>query len=134
MVDMKELLNKTTKVVIENRENECLWRNKTGGAYGFWTTYERTEMGWVVKYYTTSSFDYCKIHGCFRECEDCPEYDEVLGGCTAQPDIIATEELLKEIEKALNNEFMGVEIYANDELLFKKEAKIGCRECRLGLH
>jgi len=128
---IEEMINKAEKVIIRDFSNYCVWRCSNGGQYSFSTHFVRLDEDrdkWAVYYGTSSEFDYCSVFGEFRRCEDCCYWDGEE--CTAEVETVKTEEVIKAVEEAMDNEYCEVEIDGRTVSF----GEIGCYECRKGLH
>lgn len=104
-------IEKTVKVVRLSDDSEYdseLCRN--GGAYGFWTDYNRMEDGrWYISYGTTADFEFCPVCGSFNNhyCGD-DEADEAFGHDSGyscgEYEVITETELIAVINEFVEDE------------------------------
>jgi len=113
MLELRETLKQVKRAVIKDYSSHCPYTNSSGGDYAFYKIYERIgEDLWEVSYDTSCNwFEYCPVQGYFQKCDDCYywQYEEGEGWkCTLDYQKITTEELIKEIEEVLNDEFSEI--------------------------
>ena len=128
---LERMVQRARKVVITDLKNYCKRKCYDGGRYSFSICYERAGRNkWEVLHETSCSFPYCYVFGVFRICWDCPHYERGGDGCKAKLEVVTTKEVVEEIRKSLDDEFVEVKI----DYKVIKRGKIGCEQCRKGLH
>ena len=113
-------IEKTVTVVRLNDDSEYdPERCHTGGAYGFWTDYNRMEDGrWYVSYGTTADFEFCPVCGSFND-HYCDDDDEAFGHDSGyscgEYEVITTAELIEIINSFVEDEDHYITYKSADE-------------------
>ncbi|RLF37926.1 MAG: hypothetical protein DRN03_01130 [Thermoplasmata archaeon] len=129
--EVREKVERARVVTITDFSNYCKWKGSNGGQYSFSVTFKRTsENRWMIRYSTSSEFNYCRVFGEFRDCWDCEYFDIETGECRAKPETVTTQEVINKVIRALSDDFSEIDI--DDETV--KYGEYGCDQCRKGLH
>lgn len=109
----KENLNGIQEIRINDYSQYDSEKCNNGGAYGFWTKYDRLPNGkFEISYGTTADFEFCPVCGCFNDHYD-PEYDSEYS--CGDFEIITETELLEIINNFKETEDFFIDFYMETE-------------------